>query len=76
MLLLICKLSCSEEKKKLPRKAGQGGYAYMLPPLEASLNVCLNIGGTFRPSTIQVRQYKRLTTSKQSSWDEPEEVNC
>ena len=44
--------------------------------LEASLNACLNIGGTFHPSTIQVRQYKRLTTSKQSSWDEPEEVNC
>ena len=33
--------------------------------LEASLNVCLNISGCFRVSTIQVRQYKRLTTSKQ-----------
>ena len=33
--------------------------------LEASLNACLNIDGTFRISTMQVRQYKRLTTSKQ-----------
>ena len=31
--------------------------------LEASLNACLNIDGTFHVSTIQVRQYKKLTTS-------------